>query len=155
MIIKPLISEKTMMLAGLDSYTFLVEMNSNKLALIKEISDRFGVEVLDIKTIVIRGKQKTQRTRKGYYTTADRKKAIVTLKKGQKIALFEEAARGGQEEEVKVETAESTPVVKEKKSLLKGTKVKIEKGEADAANDRAVDAKRKGRQQPGKSKGEK
>lgn len=156
MIIKPLITEKTMMLAGQDSYTFLVDRDSTKLGLIKEISDRFKVEVLDIKTITIRGKRKTQRSRKGYYTKADHKKAIVMLKKGQKIALFEEAARGKGDAEVNVESAENPKtVVKEKKSLLSGTKVKIEKGEVDAAMDRDIDTKRQTRQQAGKTKGEK
>lgn len=54
------------------------------------------------------------------------KKALVKIKPGQKIALFEAAP---EEKEVKVTTVEGEQVatIKEKKSLLKGTKVKIEK----------------------------
>lgn len=156
MLIKPLISEKTMILAGQDSYTFLVDLDSTKYAIANEIKDRFGVDVLNVRTIVLRGKRKTQRSRKGYFTKADRKKAIVMLKKGQSIPMFEEAARGGREEEVAVETAENPKnLVKEKKSLLTGTKVKIEKGEADAAMDRDEASNKRTRQQAGKTKGEK
>lgn len=156
MLIKPLISEKTMVLAGSDSFTFLVDLDSTKRSIAVEVGERFKVDVLSVKTITVRGKSKTQRTRKGYYTKADRKKAIITLKKGQKIGMFEEAARGGKEEEVAVETAENPKnLVKEKKSLLTGTKVKIEKGEADAAMDRDSASNKRTKQQAGKTKGEK
>jgi hypothetical protein len=53
---------------------------------------------------------------------------LVQLKNGQTIGYFE-ATTPESEEEVVVTTAEGEPIttVKEKKSLLKGTKVKIEK----------------------------
>ncbi len=117
---KPLVNEKSMLLIKDNLYTFEVDRHANKGQLVRSIKDKFKVDVLSIKTINLPIKTKMQRNRKGYFKTTPFKKAIVLLKKGQKISLFEQAS-----EEVKVTTAESEPVVKEKKSLLKGTKVKI------------------------------
>ena len=84
----------------------------------KAVENQFSVKVVSVKTVNLSGQTKMQRTRRGWFETHDIKKAYVTLKKGQKINLF-------MPEEVKVEKAEDE--IKEKKSLLKGTKVKIEK----------------------------
>lgn len=126
MILKPLINEKSMVLTKNDMYTFLVGTRSNKRTIARIIEQKFKVSVLSVKTINVKGKTKAQRSRKGYFSTPISKKAIVKVKKGQKIAIFE---RAQPEEEVEVLTAEGKKVteVKEKKSLLKGTKVRIER----------------------------
>lgn len=157
MLKKPLITEKTMSLAGVDQYTFLVDLGANKMQIAKLVADKFKVDVVSVKTVRVKGKKKVQRSRKGYFETADVKKAIVQLKKGQKIALFEKAAKGD-EEEVKVTTAEGETMgtVKEKKSLLKGTKVRIEKASASGKEPEEVEVKEskaRTRQQSGKKKG--
>src|SRR5690349_14533538 len=121
-ILKPLINEKSMGLAKGDFYTFLIDLNATKDQVAKVIAEKFGVKVLSVKTVTVQGKKKNQRTRRGTFTTAKTKKAIVQVGKGQRIALFEEATREP-EEEVEVRTAEgeSLGTVKEKKSLLRGT----------------------------------
>jgi large subunit ribosomal protein L23 len=118
---KPLISEKSMKLAKEGFYTFIVGKMARKLDIKKSIEEKFEVKVLDIRTINVKDLEKSQRRVRSTYIVKGFKKVIVKLKKGQKIGLFETEA-------AKVETAEDGEVeVKEKKSLLKGTKVKIEK----------------------------
>lgn len=118
---KPIISEKSMKLAKDGWYTFWVEKSARKPVIARAIEDQFGVNVVAIKTANFKNENKTQRSRKGSFTLRGFKKAVVALKKGQKIGLFTA------EEPVKVETAEGPGEVKEKKSLLRKTKIKIEK----------------------------
>jgi large subunit ribosomal protein L23 len=108
-------------------YTFIVDVKSTKTEIAKAVEDMFKVKVLGVRTMTSTSIKKQQRTRRGYFDSTPVKKAMVSLKKGDKIALFE--ASTPQEEHVHVETAEGEKIttVKEKKSLLKGTKVKIEK----------------------------
>jgi large subunit ribosomal protein L23 len=138
LILKPLINEKSMALAKGDFYTFLIDLDASKDQVAKIVREKFGVSVLSVKTITRQPKSKNQRTRKGTFMTAKTKKAIVQVGKGQRIALFEEATKEP-EEEVEVRTAEGEKLteVKEKKSLLKGTKVKIEKTNEKLAGQKA------------------
>lgn len=118
---KAVISEKSMKEAGRGWYTFIVDRNAAKPAITAAIEDRFGVDVAAVKTINMKERVQLQRSRRGSYTIPAYKKAMVALKSGQKIGLFIP-------EESKEEPAVKEEV-KEKKSLLRGTKVKIEKGE--------------------------
>lgn len=125
-LLQPIISEKSMGLVKQSCFTFLVDRRARKPEIKAAVKEQFNVDVIRVKTMNIKEQTKLQRTRRGYFTVSATKKAIVQLKAGQNIALFDvESAR----EEVTVTTAEGEPVaeVKEKKSLLKGTKVKIEK----------------------------
>lgn len=143
-LIRPVINEKSFALIKLDQYTFEVGRGASKQAVKKAVADKFKVEVLDIKIVSLPSKQKMQRTRKGYFEQAGSKKALVKIKKGQKIAIFETEKT---KDEVVVTTGEGEPqVMKEKKSLLKGTKIKVEK---------SSEAPKRTRQQAGKTKGEK
>lgn len=117
---KALISEKSMKLAQSGFYTFLVEKMARKLAIKKAIEHQFDVNVINISTANFKDQVKQQRRVRSTFVISGYKKAVVKLKKGQKIGLFEAEA-------AQVETAEGETQVKEKKSLLKGTKVKIER----------------------------
>lgn len=123
---KPVFSEKSMQMAKSGFYTFLVNRDARKPLIKKAIADKFNVDVISVKTINIKDEIKSQKRSRNYYTVAGFKKAIVSLKKGQRINIFEteeqksSSSEASEDKEVKV---------KEKKSLLKGTKVKIEKGE--------------------------
>lgn len=118
---KPLITEKSMKLAAGGLYTFLVDRKARKPEIAKAVEGAFSVKVVTVKTTNFKPETKMQRGRRGYFTIAGFKKALVGLKEGQKIAYFETEEKK-KEPEKKEET-------KEKKSLLKGTKVKIEKVE--------------------------
>lgn len=126
---KAVISEKSMKMAKEGWYTFLVEKSARKPVIAKAVEDQFGVDVVAIKTANFKEENKTQRSRKGRFTLPGFKKAVVALKKGQKIGLFTA------EEPVKVETAEGLGEVKEKKSLLRKNKVKIEKSSSAKATE--------------------
>lgn len=102
-------------------FTFIVDKKARKEAIKKTIEGKFNVNVLSVATMNFKNEQKQQRSRKGFFEIAGFKKAIVTLKEGQKIALFETERK--EESFDKAQDKE----VKEKKSLLKGTRVKIEK----------------------------
>lgn len=131
-LIRPLINEKSTKLIEGGFYTFEVSKHATKQLVAKVVTEKFKVDVLDVNIINIAGKNRMQKARRRSYTTADIKKAMVKLKKGQKIALFE-IANPEPEQEVKVVTGEGEEiaVTKEKKSLLRGTKVKIEKQKGD------------------------
>lgn len=116
---KPIITEKSMKLAGNGLYSFVVKRNSRKPEIKRVVEEMFKVNVLAVKTMNYNDLKKSQRLRRAYFVVPGYKKALVQLKSGQKITLFEAEKPA---EEAKVEQ------VKEKKSLLKGTKIKIEKG---------------------------
>src|SRR3989344_2879867 len=124
-LLKPLVNEKSMMLIKQNLYTFAVSKDAPKEAIKKIVESKFKVTVLSVNTVNILPKIKSQRSRKGNFKSGGIRKAIVKLKKGDKIALFEQATT----EEVEVRTAEGERQgsVKEKKSLLGRTKVRIER----------------------------
>ena len=92
-LIRPLITEKmTNLNAAQGKYGFVVNHKSNKIEIAKAIEKKFDVHVVDIKTINHPGKTKTQFRKSGKFVgrTSKYKKAIVTLKEGETIELFEQ-----------------------------------------------------------------
>lgn len=127
---RPIITEKSMLLAKNGLFTFEVDKNANKLQIAKMVAEKFNVKVVKVKVINVKGAQKSQRRTRKLYTTAGFKKAMVQLKKGEKIALFETP----KDEEVTVTTGEGEPIkLKERKDILGRTKVKVEKSAVGAA----------------------
>jgi len=87
-LIKPLVTEKnTLLQEGLNQYSFEVGRDSNKIEIANAVEKKFKVRVKNVRTLVLKGKRKSQMTRKGRFEgyRADRKKAIVTLHKEDKI----------------------------------------------------------------------
>jgi len=76
-------TEKGANLMVLNKYLFWVGKNSNKIEIKKAIEDIYKVKVGDVNTVMMRGKAK--RVRYAVGKTPDWKKAIVTLKEGNKI----------------------------------------------------------------------
>ena len=64
-------------------YIFHVDKKSNKLEIKKAVEEIYKVKVQDVNTILMHGKRKRVRQEIGY--TVDWKKALVTLKEGEKI----------------------------------------------------------------------
>lgn len=93
-LISPLITEKMTNISSSDEtkYGFLVNPKANKIEIAKAIEKKFNVHVESIRTINHKGKKKTQFRKSGRFVgnTAKFKKAIITLKKGDKIELFEQ-----------------------------------------------------------------
>lgn len=93
-LIRPLITEKmTIVNEKLpQKYGFLVNLKANKLSIAKAIEDKFNVNVVDVNTIRYKGKTRTQFRKSGRFVgkTSRYKKAIVTIKEGEKIDLFDQ-----------------------------------------------------------------
>ena len=127
---RPIITEKSMNLAQNGFYTFEVDKNATKPLIAKIVAEKFGVKVLKVKVINKKGQTKFQRQVRGSYQTKGFKKAVVQVKKGDKIAIFETP----KEEQATVTTAEGEPIkMKEKKDLLGRIKVRVEKTATGAA----------------------
>ncbi|MBI1871379.1 MAG: 50S ribosomal protein L23 [Chlamydiae bacterium] len=83
-ILEPLISEKgTELLQKENKVLFKVHMNSNKIDVRHAIEQIYSVKVLQVNTVKVKGKPKRVRYHMG--RTSNWKKAIVTLKEGEKI----------------------------------------------------------------------
>ena len=129
---RPIITEKSMSLVKSGFYTFEVDKGAAKKEILKAVADKFKVDVISVKIINKKGETKQQRRVRGTYQVSGFKKAIVQLKSGQKIALFETESKV--EDEAVVTTAESEPqILKDKRNILRGTKVKVERGAIGAA----------------------
>lgn len=87
-VITPLVSEKsTNLRADQNKYVFRVEKKANKLQIKKAVEGLFKVKVEEVTTMMMHGRPK----RLGRYEgrRPDWKKAVVKLKKGEAIELFE------------------------------------------------------------------
>ena len=85
-LVKPMISEKTIALMEDDKYTFFVAKDANKIEIKQAVEEIIEVTVVDVNTRNQKGKVK----RMGRFVgkRPDTKKAIVTLKAGDKIEVF-------------------------------------------------------------------
>lgn len=84
---QPVITEKSYSLASQEKYTFKVDPVANKVEIKKAIEELFKVKVLKVNTLRIKRKPKRVRNIPGY--KPGYKKAIVTLRPGDKIEVFE------------------------------------------------------------------
>ena len=86
-ILTPKVSEKTMYLAERGQYVFEVPSSTNKIEVSKAVEKAFKVEVVAVNIIIHKGKLKRFKQIMGRQKNT--KKAVVTIKKGQTISLFE------------------------------------------------------------------
>ena len=96
-ILKPIVTEKSVGIqAENNRYTFAVVKNASKGAVAKAIEDMYGVNVLDVRTSIMPGKRRRIRGTAKFTKTTSWKKAVVTLKSGQKIDVFTSLMGGEQ-----------------------------------------------------------
>lgn len=87
-IVRPLITEKGTLLKGLgNKYLFRVDKKANKIEIKGAIEEIFSVHVTSVRTIHMPGKKKRMGRFEG--KRPDWKKAVVTVKEGESIELFE------------------------------------------------------------------
>ncbi|OGC50474.1 50S ribosomal protein L23 [candidate division WWE3 bacterium RIFCSPHIGHO2_01_FULL_40_23] len=86
---RPVITEKTTSLVIENKYVFEVPISCSKGAVSKAVKDLFGVDAVKVTTQIVPGKQKKMLKGRKYVKLPKWKKAVVTLKKGQSIKLFE------------------------------------------------------------------
>jgi len=86
-IIRPVVSEKSYVLATADKYTFRVHPDAHKTHIRQAIETLFDVHVVEVRTISVRSKPK----RRGYTSGRTRawKKAIVQVRAGESIPIFQ------------------------------------------------------------------
>ena len=90
-ILKPVITEKSMAGAEAKKYTFKVAKDATKIDIARAVEEIYGVEVIKVNTINVRGKNRRYGRFEG--TTPSWKKATVTLSaKSKSIEFFDSLA---------------------------------------------------------------
>jgi large subunit ribosomal protein L23 len=87
-LLRPVISEKSVLETERNNYTFAVARDSNKFQIKAAVEAEFKVDVLGVRVVNVKPKQK-RRGRKTLGMVPGWRKAIVTIAAGQKIELFE------------------------------------------------------------------
>lgn len=85
-IIRPIVTEKSMMGIAAKKYTFEVAKAANKIEIAKAVEELFKVKVAKVNTVNVRGKLRRQGRYEGY--TRSWKKAYVTLTEDSKSIEF-------------------------------------------------------------------
>lgn len=87
---RPVLTEKSLLHAQRDgAYTFYVDPSATKNQVKEAVETAYGVHVTTVRTTALAGKRKRTGKRRVIKRTQDRKKAIVVLRKGEKIEAFE------------------------------------------------------------------
>lgn len=84
---KPIVTEKSVALMEQNKYTFVVDKHASKIEIKHAVEKIFNVKVINVATMNRKGKLRTQGRTQGY--RPDWKKAIVTLKDGDRIEILE------------------------------------------------------------------
>jgi large subunit ribosomal protein L23 len=86
-IIRPVVSEKSFVLAETGKYTFRVHDRAHKTQIRQAIEQLFDVKVLDVRTASVKSKPKRRGNTAG--RTRHWKKAIVQVREGDTIPIFQ------------------------------------------------------------------
>ena len=85
-IIRPVVSEKSYVLAAADRYTFRVHPDAHKTQIRQAVEQLFDVDVVEVRTASVRAKPKRRGITSG--RTRAWKKAVVQVRTGQSIPIF-------------------------------------------------------------------
>ena len=85
-LVRPVITERSMTETNVGRYTFAVPMEATKLEIAAAVAESFKVDVVAVNTSKVRGKSRRLGRRIG--RKPDWKKAIVTVAKGQRIERY-------------------------------------------------------------------
>jgi large subunit ribosomal protein L23 len=90
-VLRPVISEKSMDETQRGKYTFAVHDDANKLMIKDAVEELFKVKVVDVNVLTSKAKEKSRNRKRGRVQgfTSPWKKAIVTVASGDKIEFFE------------------------------------------------------------------
>ncbi|HVZ58281.1 MAG TPA: 50S ribosomal protein L23 [Patescibacteria group bacterium] len=88
-IISPLITERSMALVKQGKFSFNVAKNADKGEIKRAVKAMFNVDVVSVDTVTQKGKTQRVGMRRMEKNVPSNKKAIVTLKEGQKIDIFD------------------------------------------------------------------
>jgi len=85
-IIRPVVSEKSYVLAEVGKYTFRVNDKAHKTQIRQAVEQLFDVKVVEVRTSSVKSKPKRRGTTAG--RTRQWKKAIVQVREGDTIPIF-------------------------------------------------------------------
>ena len=85
-IIRPVVSEKSYVLASAGKYTFRIHPDAHKTQVRQAVEALFDVHVEEVRTISVKSKPKRRGTTRG--RTRSWKKAIVQVRAGESIPIF-------------------------------------------------------------------
>ena len=88
-LLAPVVSEKSYSFIGANKYTFRVHPNAHKTQVRQAVEELFGVKVINVNVVKVQPKPKRRGMFKG--TRPGWKKAIVQLRAGDTIEIFEGA----------------------------------------------------------------
>ena len=93
-IIRPVVSEKSYVLASNGRYTFRVHPDAHKTQIREAVEALFDVHVEEVRTLSVKSKPK----RRGYTAGRTRqwKKAMVQVREGEQIPIFQGLDEGGE-----------------------------------------------------------
>ena len=94
LLIKPIITERSLKDASSGIFTFMVTKFTDKRSIKKTVEDQFNVHVKKISTIKVVGKKRHIGKKRTPVAKPDWKKAKVKLAPGEKIDLFEVQTKG-------------------------------------------------------------
>jgi large subunit ribosomal protein L23 len=86
-IIRPVVSEKTYVLSAANRYTFRVHPDAHKTQIRQAVQELFDVHVVDVRTMSVKSKPKRRGKTSG--RTRTWKKAIVQVRAGESIPIFQ------------------------------------------------------------------
>ncbi len=86
-IIRPVVSEKSYVLAAADRYTFRVHPDAHKTQIRQAVEELFEVKVVEVRTSSVKSKPKRRGLTSG--RTRAWKKAIVQVREGDSIPIFQ------------------------------------------------------------------
>lgn len=88
-LIRPVVSEKTTGLMEKGTYVFVVDPRATKIDVRNAVEQAFNVKVTNVNTLNRKGKSTRNRRTGVVGTRPNAKRAIVTLRQGDSINLFE------------------------------------------------------------------
>jgi large subunit ribosomal protein L23 len=90
-VLRPVISEKSMDQSTVNKYTFAVADEANKMQIKAAVEELFKVSVTSVNVLTTKRKEKSRNRRRGRQVgyTSPWKKAVVTIKAGDSIEFFE------------------------------------------------------------------
>lgn len=91
---RPLVSEKSLLLAAKGWYTFVVDISTTKQTAARAIEKLYSVNVTNVRTMIMHGKQRRVGRKQKSVQKSDWKKALIQLKEGQSISAFEVTPEG-------------------------------------------------------------
>ena len=86
-LIRPVVSEKTYVLAANDKYTFRVHPDAHKTQIRQAVEQLFDVKVIEVRTMSVKSKPKRRGLTSG--RTRAWKKAVVQVRAGDSIPIFQ------------------------------------------------------------------